>query len=240
MYLFAYAFSSRGQASPNSSALEKQASFSVMQKTPLEALLSLGKQENISFGIVLSDAALIRNEISLPYETKSIHEFVDEILITSPSYVATSSPDGIIDIASSERSNAVANYLFSSFDIGQGAGPTLVSERLWGDMQMQLDPKRTGYGGVLQVPQADKPLPAKQFKDSSIPSILDWVASHNGSMSWVIWPSPASLIGEPQYKLWNLVFYEQPVQHAIPCCLYLPKGFNDIAPGLKKRLEEAY
>lgn len=73
------------------------------------------------------------------------------------------------------------NFSFPRFQSFRSGDSTDISEQMWGDFQMKINPKRTGYGGVVQVPSEDHKLPPIDLTDVAIGDILDWVTIRHGS-----------------------------------------------------------
>lgn len=216
-------------------------SFSVAGVTPLEALLKLGAQGQVPLGIICSDNALLSTQLTINQSHTSVQSILAVILDGVISYRAKLDKNGVVQIFDPTKisGNAVLNFSFPRFQSFRSEDTTDISERMWGDFQMKINPKRTGYGGVLRVPPGDHKLPPIDLVDAKIGDILDWMVVHHGSMAWIMWPQPVELVDTPQYRLWNLVYYPSSLEQSSKlCCIYIPKDMIGVSDEVQKRLSQ--
>ena len=197
--------------------------FSVNQSPRVEVLLQAASRSDIPIVVICSDQVLLQDKIAVSIRNGSFDEALTEIL-GGTDYGFHVSSRGVIEVSSS-RPNATAEAKLSTLRNDVTWDATMFSAMVWGRLQMQIDPARKGFGGVLRVPEQDKMLPEENFADVSVSDLLAWAASENKHIAWVIWPPPDVLKNTPQSNLWNLIFYapkfESPQKY---CCLVLPKN----------------
>jgi len=82
-----------------SNAMERNIeSFSAAGVTPLEALLRLGEQEQISFGVVCSDSALLSTQVTINENHMDVKSLLGAIL-RDTSYQASFNKNGVVLVA---------------------------------------------------------------------------------------------------------------------------------------------
>jgi hypothetical protein len=215
--------------------------LTITKLSPLEALLALGNQLSIPLGIAISDKSLYESKINHAFIETTVGTAIDQILSTAPQYTSHEEHGVImIGVGNDLDRNPVLHYLFPRFRTFQAMGITDVSEAIWGNMQLSLNPKRTGYGGVLRVPPLDKQkLPVIDESNVSIGELLDKVVAARGDVAWISWAPPATLIDAPQYRLWNFVFYTgADIQAEKLCCIYPPSDLTDMPADVRSRLTQ--
>ena len=214
--------SARGAAQGDSSLKVTTPAFSVSETPRLNALLQAASRADIPILIICSDAVLLKEKVSLRIENVALGEALAEIL-KGTDYQFRARELGVVEVFS-KLPNATAEAKLLAFRNDATWDTTMFSAMVWGNLQMQMDPSRKGFGGVLRVPEQDKALPEKIFSDVSVKSLFAWAASENKHIAWIIWPPPTVLKNTPQPELWNLIFYKSIVEGAQNyCCVALPK-----------------
>jgi hypothetical protein len=218
---------------------KRVARFVSTSRTPLEAILMLGRQEDIPIAIVCSDDALLTTDASVDEHDSDLASILASILRGAPTYSAIRDKNGVVMVADPSKlsSNPILSFSFSHFGSSHNLDVTDISERLWGELQMQLNPKRKGYGGVLRVQPWDRPLPPMNLDNVSVSDVLDWAITRHKSMAWVTWPPPNPLIDAPQFRLWNFVYYSSSDASTEKlCCIYLPKEMIGVPEQVRARI----
>ena len=192
------------------SPLSRQVShFSIGQTSVLNALLWLGHDERICFGIEFSGPAL-RKDIQVAVDKTTVEEAIKNILGRSNAY-HLSVLDGVIVI----RKNGVKPPVWLDHKLRQSELPRLelmtASIGLWMRLESDLDPSIKGFGGDSPVTDPiDEVGPFRERGQTVRQVLLRIVASSHGA-SW--FPTidgagvsfPASI-----NRYWTLVSYSSP------------------------------
>ncbi len=210
----------------------------VRGKTPLELLLEMADIARTPIGIAVSKPSIYTQRISSKGLKCSFIDCVHRILLDAPEY-SISESHGVVNIAVSADmlNNSLLNFTFSRFRTFAPSNATRVSADLWGNLQLSLNPKRTGYGGVLRVPSNDDvKLAPFDGRDVTLRDVLNSIVHKQGQMAWVSWPPPDPLVDAPEYELWNLVYFRRSADHTKLCCVYPPPKLANFPEDTKGRL----
>ena len=185
----------------------------------LEAILAVYANADVVGGIICSDLVLMEHKVSFRADGMTVQSALRRIL-EGTSYDLLEGAYGNLVIERHGGKSAVADLQIVSFHSRPWWSVESFTISLWGTMQMQINPQRTGYRGSLFNEHASRALPDKSFEGVAVQDLLSWVVAGYGQSAWVIWPSPERLIDASQERLWNIVFFDSEGKY---CCLKVPK-----------------
>ncbi len=174
----------------------------------VEALLCIGQTFQVPLGIISSDSLLTNTQVSLNGVDVGLPSALDSVLLSVTSYKWSAVNNVImLEKKDTKLANTYLNIIVPDFEASSDTAEHL-SAKLWMTIELQIDPKRGGFAGVLHPNAADKVLPSISLKNKHVYEILNWIVAENGSAAWIAKPWPADQIQDlGMYDLWNIVFY---------------------------------
>ena len=184
-------------------------SFRVERVSVIDALLQLGRQEQIPMGIEYIDLQALEEPISVTTGPSTVAEVLNAILSKASGY-SWSVRDGVVAIshASIGRNHRnLLNWRLSHFSVTK---MTLAdaSHLLEMTLAHELQPDVKGWVGSYSPGNSRKTVGPLDLHDVSVRKALNRLVAQAGSAAWIVQVPPGGLGQLPSYGLWRIVEYE--------------------------------
>jgi hypothetical protein len=189
----------------------------------LDAIIRLGEEYKIPLGIDLGDAWLLQSAV-VDVQQGTVQQVLSSLLKGTDHY-HFSEQDGVVVIEPVEKQNGILQTVIPDFNAVPGTAQNL-SNLLYMDLILQLDPSRQSFFGVDHPQSTDQLQPELHLKNKSVKFILNTITARAGNLAWVAGPAPSreSMLRASSHDLWNFVFYAWPPRPLSSLCCYVPKA----------------
>jgi hypothetical protein len=179
--------------------------FSIGKTSALDALIWLGRDERICFGIEFYGTELSK-AVQIKMDDTTVGEIVKKILASTGAYQLSVS-DGVILIRKKEgRSPAWLNHRLSHFKVPRGELMS-VNSQLWMALELDLDPSKHGFGGDYPPTDPIDEVGPFDERGQTVRQLLVKIVAASYGATWyptqgIQGPAPAGING-----FWTLVTY---------------------------------
>jgi hypothetical protein len=188
------------------------ADFSVEHASIVEAVLTLGEQQHVCFGIEYVDRHSLIDPITVTVKNVTTERALSEILSHGKGY-SFKEMDGVVLITNVDEPHGNGN-LFDHI-VPQFATPRAtvqdVSNALWMQIRVDLDPKITGFAGHYPAGNTEDFIDAIHEDHRSVRQILNLIVGKSKGASWVAAVGPGALSDVSASRLWLIVEYDRPI-----------------------------
>jgi hypothetical protein len=178
------------------------------QANMLDALLAIAENVRVPFGIACADDSMRQTKVSVEINEGPLGNALSLITAGHPG-VQFSVHHGVVVV---ERLPLPENCEFLDLSIpdfyAERDTVEPLSAKLWMTLEMQLDPGKKGFAGILHPNQADRAIGPADLRGEHVRDILNWMVEHHGASAWVATPNnnPAAAAND---ELWKIVFYDR-------------------------------
>ena len=175
----------------------------------LDAILAVAKDLNSPLGIMCADERLRDSEITVDIDGMTAIDAFHAVTASQPD-LRTTSLGGVVFVQRTPLPSYCSFLVLKvpAFDAERDTVQHL-SAKLWMTLEMQLDPKRTGFMGVLHPNAKDKSIGPARLKGEQVKDILNWMVKQHGAAAWVGLPTTDVKKASAE-ELWHIVFYDPP------------------------------
>ena len=200
-----------GRARPRGSDVSRRpvGSFRIRNLNLIDALLQLGREQQIPIGIEYVDAAALRNRATLEMRNTTVGNVLDRITHAQGYYwssqgrVVTVSHKGAPD----GRKNLL-NLRISEFTITQEVTLQAASLQLLGKLLFILHPHATGIAGDYPSGNPQFRVGPWTIRNATVRQILNHIVSQHNDGAWVVQQAPWNMDKEPSSGLWRVFEYD--------------------------------
>src|SRR5260370_444239 len=188
------------------------ASFSVDHVSIVEAVLTLGQQQQVCFGIEYVDRHSLIDPITVAVKNVTIEAALLEILSHGTGYYFKEA-DGVILLANTDEPHGDQNlfdHVVPQF-VCPRATVQEVSNSLWMRIRLDLDPTIKGFAGKFRTGDREDIIGPIQQRDSTVRQILNVIVEQSKGASWVAVVGSESLATIPGSGLWQILEYDRPI-----------------------------
>lgn len=194
-----------GGARTSDSVLSRRVShFTIGKTSTLNALIWLGRDEHICFGIEFYGG--LGNTVQIKMDDATVGEIVQKILGSSSDYQLSVS-DGVILIRKIRvKPPDWLDHRLSHFKVARGE-LMFVNNQLWGALETDLDPSKQGFGGDYPPTDPIDEVGPFDERGQTVRELLVRIVAASRGATWypsqgAEGPAPAS-----RNDFWTLVTY---------------------------------
>jgi hypothetical protein len=200
-----------GQARPPDSDIPSRPvrSFNIRDLNMIDALLQLGREQQIPIGIEYIDATAFRSRITLHAQDTTVGRLLDTI--THAQGYSWFPEGNVVTLTHNGALQGRKNFLnlrISEFTLKREMTLQAASQLLLGKLYFVQHPHPTGIVG-------DYPSGNPQFRagpwtmrNATVRQILNRIVSQHNNGAWVVQQAPWNMDKEPSYGLWRLFEYD--------------------------------
>jgi len=181
------------------------------ENVPLvDALLRLGQQQEVPFGIEYIDLKAVTDPITVATGAAPVGQVLDAILERAPGY-SWSSRGGVICISHSGvpvGGSNLLDHVLSDFSIPK-MSMTNAALALDRSLYMDLHPGTQGWAGSSAGEVSKTEVGPYSLRDVSVREVLNRIVK-DADAAWLVQVPPGNLSRLPSYGLWRTVQYESP------------------------------
>jgi hypothetical protein len=181
--------------------------FTIPKSTIVDSLLELGRRTKIPLAIPCADAAFQHSMISVHLEHSTVGAVLSAILRDEPNVTAHLDQGVIVvDRLPRELNCKFIDTVIPTFGMTHPETVEHISAKLWMTLELQLDPTKTGFAGILHPSDYDKKLAPFELRNQTVGDILTWLVARHSAAAWIGLPS-ARPSDAYLNELWRIVFY---------------------------------
>ncbi len=184
--------------------------FSFGGGTRVEAVIALGRQENICFGMRNLPRETFFQTASVEVSQETVAQIVSRIMADDAIQIrATDS--GVLEIVRPSRNQSLFDRTIPSFTI-QRAPLQAASLGIQLRLARELDPNIGGFAGSFNPGDRTDLVGPFDEHDRSVEDLLNRIVGSSKGASWIATvPDNYKLTGSPaQYPIWSIIQYDKP------------------------------
>jgi hypothetical protein len=184
-------------------------SFSIQDLNMIDALLRLGQEQQVPFGIEYIDAAAFRSRINLHAQNCTVGGLLDTI--THGQGYHWFIQDGVVMVTHEGEPQGRKNLLntrIPEFAIDKEITLQAASLKLLGALYWALNPQSTGIVGDYPGGNPQSRVGPLRMKNARVRQILNRIVSQRRNGAWVVQQAPWNMDKEPSYGLWRVFDYD--------------------------------
>jgi len=175
----------------------------------LEALLQVGYENQVCFGIEFVEKELLSQPLQLEVESSSLGDIVGRILASAKGYVAEGK-DGVVLI----QKTAAGSTQWLNLRVRNFRAPRSrvqeISNLLFMNLMIEIDPVHRGFAGNYSPGDPKELIGPFSENGKTVPQLLDLVVSSSKGGMWIANSSVRSLTVTTEKPLWTIVEYSWP------------------------------
>jgi len=200
-----------GQARSVASELQSHpvASFGVRESNMIDALLQLGKEQQVPIGIEYIDAAAFRSRITLHAQNSTMGTLLD--IITHGQGYRWLIQDGVVMVTHDGEPHGRKNLLntrIPEFAIDKEITLQAASLKLLGALYWALNPHSMGIVGDYPGGNPKFRVGPLRMKNATVRQILNRTVSQRRNGAWVVPQPPWNMDKDPSYGFWRVIEYD--------------------------------
>jgi hypothetical protein len=187
----------------------KVPSFRVQDSTVLDAVLSLGEQENLPLGIEYVGPELFGKVKSRDFKNRTVGEILRGLLPRSKGFVVSSDRGVILltnrataDLRGNLFDRRLSDVRIPRTDIYQASNLLHMSL-----IQQVSSPGATGIVGDFPTAKTERGIGPYLLRGMTVRAALDQLVRGHGAAAWIAQVPPRELNTLPSYGLWRIVEY---------------------------------
>ena len=185
------------------------AEFTFRDGSRVDAILALGKQLNMCFGLRNLPRKAFLQPVAFEFQEKSAIEIVQEIFRGQDVQI-TQSPDGLIKVFRPSKVNSLFDHPISSFEVGRTTLQTLsVGIRI--RLERELSPEIQGVAGSYSSGDQTDIVGPFHETDRTVSQLLDLIVSHSKGASWLALVPDSAAVASPPQNMWIVIQYNRPM-----------------------------
>ena len=200
-----------GDAQCSATAGSIVAKFTFAGGTRAEALLDLGRQEKVCFGMRNLPREAFFESVSIDANHETVAEIVSRIL-QEPDVQVRSTSEKIVQVQRGPDKESLFDHRISSFTVPRGP---LQSASLGIQLRLarELDPSLGGFAGSFSPGDSTDLVGPFDEYNASVQHLLNLIVGASKGASWIATvPDDYRLPGSPaQYPMWIILQYSAPV-----------------------------
>jgi hypothetical protein len=200
------------QAEQSPATLSKEvAAFNVRGLCLVDALLTLGNQEQVPLGIEYVTREALEKPISDDFHNATVGQIVQVLLGRGRGYTWRVR-DGVLNVSHRSVASGQANLLdrvLPKFAITK-CTVQVASHGLYMDLYMHLHPETTGWAGDFNPGNPQNLIGPLELRNAPVRQILNRLVSANKKGAWIVRVQPGCLDQLPSGGLWTIIEYEAP------------------------------
>jgi hypothetical protein len=173
----------------------------------LAALLALGKHTKVPLAILCADERF-RNtsEVSVDIDNRSVADAISMITASQPD-IRFKAEGGVVII---EPVPLPSECAFMNLTIPEFAAQRdtveHLSAKLWMTLEVQLDPGRASFAGVLHPSTLDRKIGPVELRNRRVSELLNWMVQEHSGAAWPSFPCK-NVKAATNDQLWKIAFY---------------------------------
>lgn len=186
--------------------------FHATNVSMVQALLQLGQQRNICFGIEYVDKASLLNPISLDLHNLKVADIISAILSHGHGYTCKAR-EGVIEINNAKLPRFKQNLfdrILPEFKT-QRTSVVGASAALEIRLFFALNPRAQGIAGDYPGGDPTDLVGPFDVHNKTLKQILDTIVAHSNGASWVANANGPELKNLPPSGLWRIMEYDSPI-----------------------------
>jgi hypothetical protein len=186
--------------------------FSANHVSMVEALLRLGQEQHVCFGIEYVDSHSLLDSISVLVNNATVDDVVREIVSHGKGY-DFKQVDGIILVTNAGLPHGNKNLfdhvvpLFST----PRASVQEANNALWMQVQVDLNPTITGFAGHYPTGDREDIIDPIEEHLSSVRHLLNLIVGRSKGSSWIARVGQDQLSDVPPSGVWQILEYNRPI-----------------------------
>ena len=189
--------------------------FDAEQVSPVEALIKLGEQVKLCFGIGYVDRHLLTATVDFHLRSVTVEEVIKAMLGPSPE-LRIESKEGVIEIGqilTGTQTKNVFDYVMPQWDLPRPVPLQQASFYLKGALMMRLDPHLQGFAGHTGGLNPRDIVGPLTENNRSIRYLLDEIVGESSGSTWLAtasWTELKNLSLPLDRPVWTIVEYAGP------------------------------
>jgi len=176
----------------------------------IDALLALGKQANVCFGLRNLPQMAFLEPASFHFQKESPQHIAPAIFQNEESVQVSVAADGLIMISQPSRARSLFDHTIASFDVGRVTLQTM-SVAIENKLKLELDPEIQGFAGSFPTGDRDDLVGPFHEAGRTVTELLNLVVSSSRGASWIALV-PDNTVGETiPDNMWVVVQYNRPM-----------------------------